>query len=121
MGIKELIKDAHMKAAKREIKLLVSACELGEDMTEALIVPPLSDLDTRDRDGWMRPNGLYYEDYIITDDTNEISLLREGEGNVLSSHETTVDDQIELDKEYRDWQTPSGTLYEQLINQERVS
>lgn len=111
MGIKELVKDAKMKAAKREIKLLVSASELGEDMNEALIVPPVSDLDIRDTNGWVRPDGVYYEDYIINHDKNELSLIRESNDNESVSYETTITEQIKLDKEYRDWQKPSGTLY----------
>ena len=112
MGMKELLANAHKRASDREIKKLLHACESGSDMNEALIVSPLSDLDIRKNDGWVRPDGLYYEDYIIESGNNLITFLIDSGDGPVGSCEKTIQSQIDIDTEYRDWQEPSGSLYE---------
>lgn len=112
MGIETFFKNARERAVRLEINKLISACEQGKEMSEALIVEPLSDLDVREKDGWVRPDGLYYEDYVLTPDENAISFLIEDTDGSIASHDSSIDRQIEIDDEYRDWQKPSGTLYE---------
>jgi hypothetical protein len=112
MGIETFLKNARKRAVRLEINKLINACEQGKDMSDALIVDPLSDLDVREKDGWIRPDGLYYEDYVLNLDKNEINFLIEDEDGTIASFDSTIDKEIETDNAHRDWQSPSGTLYE---------
>lgn len=111
--MKKFLAHARERAVKRELNKLISACENGDDMSEALIVSPLSDLDVRYEDGWKRPDGVFYNDYIIDKrNKGEIHLLQTTDDNV-NGIVTTKNHLLSVDKEYRDWQEPSGTLYEE--------
>lgn len=112
MGLKQILENTRKKAVQREIKKLIEACEKGENIFDALVVEPLSDLDARERDGWVRPDGTYYDDYIINFESNELTMLITDD-NGTASYDTTIIHQIEIDDEYRDeWQVPSGNLYD---------
>lgn len=111
--MKKFLEKALERAAQKELKKLISACEAGEDMSEALIVSPLSDLDVRYENGWKRPDGITYDDYIIDRRNKDEIHLLQTDGEEVNGIVTSRRHLIKVDKEYRDWQTPSGTLYEE--------
>ena len=99
------------KQIQHEIDLLVSACERGADVFDALRVEPLSYLDKKHGNGWIRPDGTEYVDYIIDHNTNLIVLIDEEEGKDFY-YESTVKEQLKVDSMYADeYQQPSGILY----------